>query len=74
MAIMGLFQSSYVSSILTTRTIMKTEIDTVSLQEIIKILKRMYNMSQREDWQESEAQELIMDGGDLYADYFRNNN
>lgn len=54
--------------------IMKTEIDTKTLQEIIKVLKRMYDMSQREDWQEGDAQELIMDGGDLYADYFRNNN
>ena len=53
---------------------MKTEIDTKTLQEIIKVLKRMYDMSQREDWQEGDAQELIMDGGDIYADYFRNNN
>lgn len=50
------------------------EIDTQTLYEIQKLLKRMYDMSQSEDWDESTAQELIMDGGDLYADYFRNNN
>jgi hypothetical protein len=50
------------------------KIEEQTLQEVLKILKRMYDMSQREDWDESAAQFLIMDGGDLYADYFRNNN
>lgn len=50
------------------------EIDDKTMKEIIKILKRMYDMYQLEDWSESNGQELIMDGADLYADCFRNNN
>ena len=50
------------------------EINEQTMKQIINILKQMYDMSQREDWDESAAQFLIMDGGDLYADYFRNNN
>ena len=50
------------------------EIDTRTMTQIINLLKAMYDIAQSEDWDESRAQELIMDGGDLYADYFRNNN
>jgi hypothetical protein len=50
------------------------KVDTELMKQIISMLKTMYDMSQREDWDESAAQFLIMDGGDLYADYFRNNN
>lgn len=38
---------------------------------IKKLLTAMYNMSQREDWDESEAQELIMWGADMYMEYFK---
>ena len=44
------------------------------MKVIINILKQMYDMAQDENWDESDAQSLIMDGADLYADYFRNNN
>jgi hypothetical protein len=50
------------------------EVDTELMKEIGKLLKRMHDMSIKEDWEEADAQFLIMDGGDLYADYFRNNN
>jgi hypothetical protein len=50
------------------------EIDDKQMKVIINILKQMYDMSIKEDWDEADAQFLIMDGGDLYADYFRNNN
>lgn len=50
------------------------EIDTITMLSIQGLLRDMYNMSQSEDWDESAAQELIIAGGDLYADYFRNNN
>jgi hypothetical protein len=50
------------------------EVDSDLMKQIISILKGMYDMSQKEDWEESDAQQLILDGGDLYADYFRNNN
>jgi hypothetical protein len=50
------------------------EIDDKQMKVIINILKQMYDMAQDENWDESDAQSLIMDGADLYADYFRNNN
>ena len=50
------------------------EIDTETMKQILSLLKAMYDMSQSEDWDETDAQSLIMDGGDLYADNFRNNN
>jgi hypothetical protein len=50
------------------------EIDPQLMKQIISMLKTMYDMSQTGDWNESGAQSLIMDGADLYADYFRNNN
>jgi hypothetical protein len=50
------------------------EIDQQLMKQIISILKSMYDMAQDENWDESDAQSLIMDGADLYADYFRNNN
>lgn len=50
------------------------EIDSLTMKIVIDILKEMYNMAQKEDWSESEAQELINSGADVYADYFRNNN
>ena len=39
---------------------------------IIAFFKKMYDMSQDEDWDESMAQALIMDGGDFYMDHFMN--
>jgi hypothetical protein len=50
------------------------EIDSEIMKQIISLLKSMYNMSQDENWDEFDAQSLIMAGGDLYADNFRNNN
>lgn len=50
------------------------EIDPQLMKQIISMLKTMYNMSQTGEWNEFDAQSLIMDGADLYADYFRNNN
>jgi hypothetical protein len=43
-----------------------------AINEIDRLLKRMYDMSLREDWNESSAQELIIHGGDLYVEYFKN--
>ena len=50
------------------------EVDTELMNEIVKLLKQMYDLSQKEDWDEPIAQFLVLEGGDLYADYFRNNN
>lgn len=50
------------------------EIDRQTMTQIIWILKRMYDMSYGEPIDELDAQLLIMDGADLYADIFRNNN
>ena len=43
-----------------------------ALKDIKQLLESMYDMSLREDWDESSAQELIIHGGDLYVEYFKN--
>lgn len=53
------------------------EVDTQTIQEIQNLLKRMYDMCMMSDievWSETDIQKIMVDGGDLYADYFRNNN
>lgn len=45
----------------------------ISSEELYKIkdfLKAVHEMAQNEDWNESRAQELIMDGADLYENLF----
>jgi hypothetical protein len=39
--------------------------------KIISLLKSMHEMSQSEDWDECEAQELVVYGGELYEEYLR---
>ena len=39
--------------------------------EIKSLLKALYKMSISEDWSESEAQELVIWGGELYEKYER---
>jgi hypothetical protein len=50
------------------------EVDDRTMVMILDLLKDMYDLSQLDDWNECDAQDLIMDGADIYADYFRNNN
>ena len=50
------------------------EIDSEIMKQVINILKQMYDMSECEDWRDWKAQDLIIEGADIYADYFRNNN
>lgn len=40
-------------------------------EKIISLLKSMHKMSQSEDWDECEAQELVMYGGELYEEYLK---
>lgn len=55
---------------------MTIEVEIQLMMEVKKLLKQMYDMSESDwnNWDDEEAQNLISCGGDLYADYFRNNN
>lgn len=55
---------------------MTIEVEIQLMMEVKKLLKQMYDMSESDwnNWDDEEAQNLISYGGDLYADYFRNNN
>lgn len=41
-------------------------------KKVMTILKSMYNMSQSESWDESDAQDLIMCGAKLYLEIKNN--
>jgi hypothetical protein len=54
------------------------EVDDRTMKMITDLLKDMYDLYESEDWDNHEyayaAQNIITDGADIYADYFRNNN
>jgi len=52
----------------------KLEVDYRTMVMIMDLLKDMYDLSQSDHLDAIDAQNVIMDGADIYADYFRNNN
>ena len=46
------------------------EISTKELKRLENYLKSIKDFSEKEDWSESYAQELVMDGGLLYDEIF----
>lgn len=43
-----------------------------AIKKIERLLESMYDMSLREDWDESSAQELILEGAELYLEIKNN--
>mgnify|MGYP003325836727 CR=1 FL=1 len=41
------------------------------IEEIKRFLESNWEMSQSEDWSEPRAQELVMWGGELYEEFFK---